>query len=154
MYRKTVTYCNFLILISSQFETLLNFKRNIHDIKLNLTIKRYYLNWDEHLLTAFLKAISLVITSPARLRVKNDMVQSSHVSIKRFYKRADIEKEFTASINMHKYTSPRHTESSRELKPKNVKREDGLCNPITCQRFYLYSFSNKSILPFISNHLI
>ena len=112
-----------------------------------MTIKRYYLTSDEHLLTAFLKAISLVITSPARLRVKNDMVQSSHVSIKRFYKRADIEKEFTASI--HKFTSPRHTESSRELKPKNVKREDGLCNPITCQRFYLYSFSNKSILPLV-----
>ena len=104
------------------------------------------MNSDEHLLTAFLKAISLVITSPARLRVKNDMVQSSHVSIKRFYKRADTEKEFTASIHMHKYISPRHLLSWRELKPKNVKREDGLYNPITCQRFYLYLFCNKTVL--------
>ena len=55
-------------------------------IQLYLTIKTYYLNSNEHLLTAFLKTIFLVITSPARLRVKNDMVQSSHVSIKRFYK--------------------------------------------------------------------
>ena len=116
----------------------------MNNIQLDLTIKIYYLNSDEHLLTAFLKAISLVITSPARLRVKNDMVQSSHVSIKRFYKRADTEKEFTASINMHKYTSPRHTLSGREIKPKNVKREDGLSNPITCQRFYLYSSNNQS----------
>ena len=51
---------------------------------------------------------------------------------------------------MHKYTSPRHTLSGREIKPKNVKREDGLCNPITCQRFYLYLFSNKTVLS-ISN---
>ena len=127
----------------------------MNNIQFNLTIKNYYLNSDEHYITAFLKAISLVITSPARLRVKNDMVQSSHVSIKRFYKRADTEKEFTASINMHKYTSPRHIESIRELKPKNVKREDGLYNPITCQRFYLYSFPNKSVLLFIqSNSMI
>ena len=119
-------------------------------IQLYLTIKTYYLNSNEHLLTAFLKTIFLVITSPARLRVKNDMVQYSHVSIKQFYKRADTEKEFTASIHMHKYTSPRHTLSGREIKPKNVKREDGLCNPITCQRFYLYLFSNKTVLS-ISN---
>ena len=106
--QKTVSNCNFFASDFQQFEALLHFKRNIHNIKLNLTIKRYYLNSDEHLLTAFLKAIFLVITSPARLRVKNDMVQSSHVSIKRFYKRADTEKEFTASIHMHKYISPRH----------------------------------------------
>ena len=106
--RKLLDIVISLILIS---ETLLQSKRNIHNIKLNLTIKRYYLNSDEHLLTAFLKAIFLVITSPARLRVKNDMVQSSHVSIKRFYKRADIEKEFTASINMH--TSIHHLGTQR-----------------------------------------